>query len=364
MGLGTVPAFDLTSGCSGFLYGLGVASSLVTAGTFDSVLLVASDVFSAFLDPQDWLMSAIFGDGAGAVVLRAGEAGTPGALGPFDLGSDGTQADLLEIPGGGARAKKRKPAAPDEGSSPYFRMDGPAVLKQAVVGMCDSVTRAVDRAGWLPGDLDLLIAHQANQRILDGLTAELGLAPGQVLSHIERYGNTAAASVPVLLAQAAAAGTLSPGLRVALTAYGAGLAWGSTTLVWPDVRAVAEEGDPASRARRLPERRVPPSPFPVHQGLHGSLGFGTQQAGRGRAGGVGLGPPRCGDRLADGDEPFRGQREGRGDREVGEAEEACQGRDFPIRGHASSAPMTDTGTTGAPARTADTANPGLKGRSW
>ncbi|WP_327360537.1 beta-ketoacyl-ACP synthase 3 [Streptomyces sp. NBC_01296] len=242
LGLGTVPAFDLTSGCSGFLYGLGVASSLFTAGTFDSVLLVASDVFSAFLDPQDWLMSAIFGDGAGAVVLRAGEAGTPGALGPFDLGSDGTQADLLEITGGGARAKKRKPAAPDEGSSPYFRMDGPAVLKQAVVGMCDSVTRAVDRAGWLPGDLDLLIAHQANQRILDGLTAELGLAPGQVLSHIERYGNTAAASVPVLLAQAAAAGTLSPGLRVALTAYGAGLAWGSTTLVWPDVRAVAEGG--------------------------------------------------------------------------------------------------------------------------
>ncbi|MFE2875824.1 3-oxoacyl-[acyl-carrier-protein] synthase III C-terminal domain-containing protein [Streptomyces roseus] len=242
LGLGPVPAFDVTSGCSGFLYGLGVASSMITGGAFDRVLLIASDVFSAFLDPRDWLMAAIFGDGAGAVVLRAGEVGAPGALGPFDLGSDGTQADLLEIPGGGARARKRQLAEPGAVFSPHFRMDGPVVRKQAAVGMCDSVTRAVERAGWRLGDLDLVAAHQANQRILDGLTAELGLAPGQVLSHIEQYGNTGAASVPVLLAQAAAAGTLSPGLRVALTAYGAGLAWGSTTLVWPEVRAVAEGG--------------------------------------------------------------------------------------------------------------------------
>ncbi|WP_030388395.1 beta-ketoacyl-ACP synthase 3 [Streptomyces sp. NRRL S-241] len=243
LGLGGVAAFDLASGCSGFLYGLGVASSMIGGGACDSVLVVASDVFSAFLDPRDWLTSAIFGDGAGAVLLRAGVAGTPGAFGPFDLGSDGTQADLLEVPGGGARARKRMLAEPDgEEPSPYFRMDGPAVRKQAVVGMCDSVTRALGRAGWSLGDLDVVVAHQANQRILDGITDELGLAPGQVLSHIETYGNAAAASVPVLLAQAAAAGTLVPGQRVALTAYGAGLAWGSTTLVWPEVRAVTEGG--------------------------------------------------------------------------------------------------------------------------
>ncbi|MFG2709900.1 beta-ketoacyl-ACP synthase 3 [Streptomyces goshikiensis] len=243
LGLGTVPAFDLAAGCSGFLYALGVSSSMITAGTFDRVLVVASDVFSAFLDPRDWLMSAIFGDGAGAVLLRAGEPGEPGAFGPFDLGSDGAQADLLEVPGGGARARKRMLADPDgQEPSPYFRMDGPAVRKQAVVGMCDSLTRALGRAGWSLGELDLVVAHQANQRILDGITDELGLAPGQVLSHIETYGNAAAASVPVLLAQAAAAGTLEPGQRVALTAYGAGLAWGSTTLLWPGVRAVTEGG--------------------------------------------------------------------------------------------------------------------------
>ncbi|WP_405791692.1 beta-ketoacyl-ACP synthase 3 [Streptomyces sp. NBC_00029] len=243
LGLGTVPAFDLASGCSGFLYGLAVASSMIISGTCGSVLVVASDVFSAFLDPQDWLMSAIFGDGAGAVLLRAGGPDTPGAFGPFDLGSDGAQADLLEVPGGGTRARKRMLAEPGgEEPSPYFRMDGPTVLKQAVVGMCDSLTRALVRAGWPPGGLDVVVAHQANQRILDGITDELGLAPGQVLSHIEAYGNTAAASVPVLLAQAAAAGTLVPGQRVALTAYGAGLAWGSTTLVWPEVRAVTECG--------------------------------------------------------------------------------------------------------------------------
>ncbi|MFJ3830519.1 beta-ketoacyl-ACP synthase 3 [Streptomyces sp. NPDC090046] len=243
LGLGTVPAFDLASGCSGFLYGLAVASSMITSGTCDSVLVVASDVFSAFLDPQDWLMSAIFGDGAGAVLLRAGAPDTPGAFGPFDLGSDGAQADLLEVPGGGTRARKRMLAEPGgEEPPPYFRMDGPTVLKQAVVGMCDSLTRALARAGWPLGALDVVVAHQANRRILDGITDELGLAPGQVLSHIEAYGNTAAASVPVLLAQAAAAGTLVPGQRVALTAYGAGLAWGSTTLVWPEVRAVTEGG--------------------------------------------------------------------------------------------------------------------------
>ncbi|GAA2620954.1 beta-ketoacyl-ACP synthase III [Streptomyces spororaveus] len=244
LGLGTVPAFDLAAGCSGFLYGLCVASAMITGGTCDSVLVVGSDVFSAFLDPQDWLMSAIFGDGAGAVLLRAGAAGTaggPGVFGPFDLGSDGSQADLLEVPGGGSRARKRRSAERDgEEASPYFRMDGPAVLKQAVVGMCDSLTRALDRAGWSLGELDVVVAHQANQRILDGITDELGLAPGQVLSHIGTYGNTAAASVPVLLAQAAAAGKLVPGQRVALTAFGAGLAWGSTTLVWPGVRAVTE----------------------------------------------------------------------------------------------------------------------------
>ncbi|MFF1556377.1 beta-ketoacyl-ACP synthase 3 [Streptomyces sp. NPDC058279] len=241
LGCGTVPAFDLASGCSGFLYGLGVASSMIVSGAFDSVLLVASDVFSAFLDPDDWLMAAIFGDGAGAVVLRAGDADEPGALGPFDLGSDGAQADLLEVPGGGARARKRALAAGEE-FSPYFRMDGPVVRKQAIVGMCDSVTRAAHLAGWSVDDLDAVAAHQANQRILDGLAAELGLRPGRMLSGIEAYGNTGAASVPVLLAQAAAAGTLRPGMRVALTAYGAGLAWGSTTLVWPDVRAVTDDG--------------------------------------------------------------------------------------------------------------------------
>ncbi|MEV7611860.1 beta-ketoacyl-ACP synthase 3 [Streptomyces sp. NPDC089799] len=260
LGLGNVPAFDLAAGCSGFLYGLAVSASMVTSGTAGRVLLVASDVFSAFMDPADWLMRAIFGDGAGAVVLRAGTPGEPGVIGPFDLGSDGGQADLLEIPGGGARSRKRPPGAERDGGdggagpfgaggaggaggadSPYFRMDGPAVRKQAVVGMSDSVTRALDAAGWALPDLDALVAHQANQRILDGLAAELGLPPERVLSHIEHYGNTASASVPVMLAQAAAAGTLRPGQRVALTAFGAGLAWGSTTLVWPDVRALTDD---------------------------------------------------------------------------------------------------------------------------
>ncbi|MFK0229999.1 beta-ketoacyl-ACP synthase 3 [Streptomyces sp. NPDC090303] len=240
LGLGTVLAFDLASGCSGFVYGLAVAASLITSAVTEpgGVLVVASDVFTALTAPDDRLTAVIFGDGAGAVVLRAGEAGEPGALGPFDLGSDGSQADILHVPGGGTRDKKTRGSGGPVRTPPYLIMDGPAVKRLAVDGMVRSARRAANASGRSIDDIDLVAAHQANQRILDAVARELGLRPHQMLTNIGHVGNTASASIPLLLADSAVAGLLTPGRRVLLSAFGAGLAWGSTTLVWPDICVV------------------------------------------------------------------------------------------------------------------------------
>ncbi|MFB6517306.1 beta-ketoacyl-ACP synthase III [Streptomyces sp. NPDC056401] len=239
LGLGSVAAFDIAAGCSGFVYGLAVASSLVTSGAFDSVLLIASEAFTALVDPSDRLTAVIFGDGAGAVVLTAGHAGQPGALGPFDLGSDGANADLVHIPGGGTRAKKNA-RGPTTDSAPFLRMNGPQVFELAVTNMSRSVRRVLAQADYSVTDLDAVIAHQANQRILDAVADGLGLDTHQMLSNLGQLGNTAAASVPLLMAQAAASGTLCAGQRVVLASFGAGLTWASTVLTWPEVRSVVE----------------------------------------------------------------------------------------------------------------------------
>ncbi|UMP06847.1 beta-ketoacyl-ACP synthase III [Amycolatopsis sp. EV170708-02-1] len=233
LGLGTVPAFDVSAVCSGFLYGLFVASGLVAAGNVDQVLLVATEVYSSIVDPLDRSTAVIFGDGAAAVVLRAGVAGEYGALGPVVLGSDGESESLIQIPAGGSR--QRTPKVPGDG---YFQMAGHEVFRQAVRRMSEVSRQALGAAGWQPADVDRLVAHQANARIIGVLGDELGLPPDRVLSNIETVGNTGSASIPLLLAQAAADGLLTLGQRVLLTAFGGGLAWGATTLTWPGVPAV------------------------------------------------------------------------------------------------------------------------------
>ncbi|MEV4517902.1 beta-ketoacyl-ACP synthase III [Dactylosporangium sp. NPDC049525] len=240
LGLGPIAAFDIASGCSGFVYGLAAATSLLSCRLVDSVLLIASDVFTTMVDPSDRLSAVIFGDGAGAVVLSAGHPDQAGALAAFDLGSDGTNADLLHVPGGGSRDRKQAGGYSGR-SAPYLQMDGRRVFTLAVDGMCRSVGHVLAQVGWTVPDVDAVVAHQANQRILTAVGASLGLDGARVLSNIGQVGNTAAASIPLLMAQAAAAGTLRAGQRVVLTSFGAGLAWGSAALVWPDVRAVVEQ---------------------------------------------------------------------------------------------------------------------------
>ncbi|WP_055527623.1 beta-ketoacyl-ACP synthase III [Streptomyces graminilatus] len=237
LGLGPVAAFDVSAVCSGFLYGLATATGLIASGTAERVLLIAADAFTTIIDPADRGTAVIFADGAGAVVLRAGDPAEPGAIGPVVLGSDGGLSRLIEVPAGGSR-QRSSGVAPAPGEE-FFRMAGREVYRHAVDRMTASSRQAAEAAGWAgPQDADRFAAHQANARILATVADDLGIAPERRLSNIERVGNTGAASLPVLLAQSAAEGTLTAGHRLLLTAFGGGLSWGATALVWPDVKPV------------------------------------------------------------------------------------------------------------------------------
>ncbi|MGP4090912.1 beta-ketoacyl-ACP synthase III [Streptomyces sp. KR55] len=232
LGLGGTAAYDVAAVCTGFVYGLATAAGLIATGTADRVLVIGADTYSSILDMTDRSTSAIFGDGAGAVVLRAGEPDEPGALGPFDLGSDGEGCDLITVRAGGSaqRLSGRDPDPKDH----YFSMAGKEVFWHAVQRMAESSRTALGRAGWQHTDVDWFIAHQANERILHRLSDELGIAPERAYSNIAEVGNTAAASLPLALDHASASGALRPGHRVLLTAFGGGFTWGSTVLTWPE----------------------------------------------------------------------------------------------------------------------------------
>lgn len=233
LGLGQVPAFDVSAVCSGFLYGLATSAGLIASGVTDRVLLIAADAFTSIIDPQDRSTAVIFADGAGAVVLRAGDHDEPGAIGPQVLGSDGELSRLIEVPAGGSRQRSSGlDAAPGD---EYFHMAGRDTYRHAVEHMVAASQQAATDAGWSLDDIDRFAAHQANARILGSVADRLAIPEDRRLSNIEHVGNTGAASIPVLLAQAAADGSLRPGHRLLLTAFGGGLSWGATTLVWPQV---------------------------------------------------------------------------------------------------------------------------------
>jgi 3-oxoacyl-[acyl-carrier-protein] synthase-3 len=234
LGMNGVPAFDVAAVCTGFIYALATASGLVSARLADSVLVIGADVFSTILDPADRTTRVIFGDGAGAVVLRAGEETEPGALLGFDLGSDGERSDLILVPGGGSRERSGVPV-----TDPYFRMEGRPVFAEAVVRMAESAHAAAGRAGWSLSDVDMLVAHQANKRILAAVGEQLGLPAERIATHLDLVGNTVAGSVPLALAHCVAAGRISEGDRLILAGFGGGLTWGAAALSWPDVTPVS-----------------------------------------------------------------------------------------------------------------------------
>jgi 3-oxoacyl-[acyl-carrier-protein] synthase-3 len=235
LGLTGIAAFDVSAACTGFLYGLATASGLIAAGHAESVLLIGAETYSTILAPDDRTTLAIFGDGAGAVMLRAGYADEPGAVGRCVLGSDGEHHELLQIPAGGSRQRLSGQMA--EPADRFLQMRGQQTYQHAVDRMTQSATAALRLASWAPADVDRFIAHQANARITEAVGARLGLPPDRQLSNIAKVGNTAAASIPLLMAESVVSGTLRAGHRTLMAGFGGGLTWGATTLVWPRVRA-------------------------------------------------------------------------------------------------------------------------------
>jgi 3-oxoacyl-[acyl-carrier-protein] synthase-3 len=231
LGLTGVAAFDVNAVCTGFVYALACGAGLIAGGIAGRVLVIGADTYSTLVDPQDRATSVIFGDGAGAVVLRAGGDGEDGVLGPFDLGSDGDGCELIAVRAPGSR--QRLSGADAKPSDFYFTMAGKEVFWRAVLRMAGSTKRVLGMAGWTMQDVDWLFSHQANLRIQNSLVDSLGLPRARSFSNIAQVGNTAAASIPLALDQAHEAGVLSPGNRVVLTAFGGGLTWGSTVLSWP-----------------------------------------------------------------------------------------------------------------------------------
>ncbi len=215
-------AFDLNAVCSGFVYAMTVAKSLVEAGAAARLLVIGSEVMSRSLDWSDRGTAILFGDGAGAVVVEASTVASRG-LGSFRLGADGRHWEMIHTPGGGSR-RTEEPAT--------IRMKGGETFKMAVRQLQESVLEVLKLEGISPADISLLVPHQANIRIIDALAARLGLAPERIMVNIDRYGNTSAASIPVALDEAVRGGRVQEGDRILLTAFGAGVTWGSGVLTW------------------------------------------------------------------------------------------------------------------------------------
>ncbi len=243
LGLGKVAAYDINSACSGFVYGLATASGLIFSGIARQVLFIGAEAFTTMVNPDDRNTRPIFGDGAGAVVLRGGDDTDECAFGPFDLGSDGEFPDLLSIEAGGSRQRSANGLGHEEVATKdwYLQMDGQKVYSHAVARMAESAQRALQKAGWQRDDLDWFVGHQANARILRTVGYELGLPDEKIAVNIEKVGNTVTASIPLLLNEHALSGKLAPENRVLISAFGAGLSWGSTTLTWPRLQTYGME---------------------------------------------------------------------------------------------------------------------------
>ncbi|MFK4106604.1 beta-ketoacyl-ACP synthase III [Streptomyces sp. NPDC019531] len=241
LGLTGAAAFDLNAVCTGFVYGLATVAGLIATGVADRALLIGADTYSTIVDPEDRTNAVVFGDGAGAVVLRAGAPTEPGAVGPFDLGSDGTGEELIMVAAGGSR-QRSSPGEPSR-SDRHFSMRGQEVFRQAVTRMTTSANAALHATGWKADDVDHLVPHQANARILRAVAAELGVPGERCVSNIESVGNTGAASIPLALAEAAHHQNIQTSGRVLLTAFGGGLTWGSCTLRWPTLSKIEHPHD-------------------------------------------------------------------------------------------------------------------------
>ncbi|MBI3196674.1 MAG: ketoacyl-ACP synthase III [Rhodospirillales bacterium] len=218
-------AFDVQAVCAGFVYGLSVADSMIKNGLASTALVIGAETFSRILDWNDRGTCVLFGDGAGAVVLRAEEGkGTSADRGVLAnaLHSDGRQHDILYVDGGPSSTR----------TTGFLRMEGKEVFKHAVVNMATVVGEVLAKAGFETKDIDWLVPHQANKRIIDGTGRKLGLPPERVVVTVDRHANTSAASIPLALDTAVQDGRIKKGDLLLLEGIGGGLAWGASLVRW------------------------------------------------------------------------------------------------------------------------------------
>ncbi len=230
LGAVNASAFDLEAGCSGFIYALTVGSQFIISGAYRNVLVIGADALSKVTDWEDRSTCVLFGDGAGAALLQRVPSGY--GLLSFKLGAVGSGGEYLKIPAGGSKL----PASADTvaGRDHFIKMEGNEVFKFAVRIMGEAALTVVEEAGLTTNDIDCLIPHQANIRIIDAAARRLGLSQEKVFINVQRYGNTSAASIPLALKEAVDSGRVAPGSIIIMVGFGAGLTWGAVALRWKE----------------------------------------------------------------------------------------------------------------------------------
>jgi len=228
LGATRAAAFDLSAACTGWLYAMTVAEGMMHSGAIETALVVGAEKMSAITDWQDRSTCVLFGDGAGAVVLkRTQNGGNKGILSTF-MRSDGTLAELLWRPAGGAAVPFSEAVLQDRSS--FVKMAGREVFKHAVRQMSEACDRALDGAKLTGSDIDILIPHQANNRIIEATAKHAGISMEKVYVNVDRFGNTSSASIPIAIDEAIERGRLRPGSTALLCAFGAGFTWGSMVI--------------------------------------------------------------------------------------------------------------------------------------
>ena len=228
LGAARAPAFDLQAGCTGFIYAVSLASQSIAAGAYDNALVIGADLLSRVVDWSDRRTCVLAGDGAGAAVLQPTSEGR-GVLASA-LHADGWGANSLRVAAGGSRLPTTVETA--QQGLHYMYMDGNEIFRFAVGAIAEVSAECLAKAGLTSADVDLIIPHQANSRIIEASAKRMDIAPEKWVSNIDRYGNTSAASIPIALTECVESGRLTPGQVVLLVGFGAGLTYGAAVMRW------------------------------------------------------------------------------------------------------------------------------------
>ena len=229
LGAKAAMAFDVSAACSGFLYAMKIAKRMIASGAIENALIIGAEKLSAFTNWEDRNTCVLFGDGAGAAVLRPSREGE-GSIIATDIGTDGDQTGILNIPGGGSACPTTPANAAEKLAT--LGMQGREVFKHAVTRMRASADTVIQRAGWSAEEIALVIPHQANLRIVDAIADRLDVPNEKVFVNLHKYGNTSAAAVAIALDEAHREGAFKRGDKIVLVVFGAGLTWAAAAIEW------------------------------------------------------------------------------------------------------------------------------------